>query len=302
MPKYAVIDLGTNTFHLLIAERDAQGAWATLLRERVFVQLAEDGIDRIGPAAYARGLKTLLAFRQQLQTHGVPPEAILAYGTAALRMAGNAVEFLQEVREQTGIRAKVIDGKREAELIFQGVQQAVPFPNNRVLVMDIGGGSVELILAEGEQVLWQQSFPIGVAVLFRQFHKNDPIAPDEIRAVQQHLDELLTELWTLLDSHPTPTLVGAAGAFDTIDNLLLDPATKPALYGWVSIADFEQLYQRIIQSTLAEREAWAKLAPERRQMIVVGMVLIRHVLQRGAMQEIYTSEYAMKEGMLGELE
>ncbi|MBL7775172.1 MAG: guanosine-5'-triphosphate,3'-diphosphate pyrophosphatase, partial [Saprospiraceae bacterium] len=152
MPKHAVIDLGTNTFHLLIAERDPAGAWSALHRDRLFVRLAESGIHHIGPAAYARGLEALLRFRQQLDRHAIAPETVLAYGTAALRTAANASDFLAELRRQTGIRAEVIDGHREAQLIFQGVRQAVPFPDNRVLVMDIGGGSVELILAEGEQV------------------------------------------------------------------------------------------------------------------------------------------------------
>lgn len=302
MPKYAVIDLGTNTFHLLIAERNDQGNWNTLVRDRVFVRLAEDGIDRIGPAAFARGLETLRGFKQQLQNHDVPLHTVLTYGTAALRTADNAGAFLEALHQQTGIRAEVIDGQREAELIFRGVRQAVPFPDHRVLVMDIGGGSVEMVLAVGDQVLWQQSFPVGVAVLNRRFHKSDPIASAETEAIGQHLDEVCAELWARLEQYPTPTLIGAAGAFDIIDNLLLDPATKPALYGRVPVADFEQLYQRIIHSTLAERETWPKLAPERRKMVVVGMVLIQYVLQRGNMQEIFTSEYAMKEGMLQELE
>lgn len=301
MKKHAVIDLGTNTFHLLIAEHSPAGGWTQVLRERIFVKLAEEGIERIGETAFARGLAALELFRKHLDQHGVPLESVPAFGTAALRTARNAPEFLREVYARTGIRAEAIDGQREALLIYKGVRQAVPFPDNRVLVMDIGGGSVEMVLADRQQVYWQHSFPVGVAVLFRHFHKSDPIAAEEIAAVEDFLDSTMADLWDVLRQYPAPTLVGAAGAFDIIDHLLLDLSTKPPLYGWIPVAHFEPLYHGIIHSTLAEREQWQDLIPERREMIVVGMILIRHILRRGNMREIFTSVYAMKEGMLAEL-
>ena len=294
----AVIDLGTNTFHLLIAEPAAGGGWATIVRERIFVKLAEEGIERIGPAAFERGLQAADVFRRRLDEAGIPPEQVRAYGTAALRTAANAPDFLRAVQQRAGIRAEAIEGEREALLIYHGVRQAVPFPDNRAFIMDIGGGSVEFILADRERLLWRQSFPVGVAVLFRQFHKSDPIAPGEIEAVHRFLDDALSDLWVKLREHPSPTLIGAAGAFDIIDHLLLDPATKPPLYGWIPVDAFTPLYERIIQSTLAEREQMRHLLPERREMVVMGMILIQQVLNRGGMREIYTSEYSMKEGML----
>lgn len=298
--RHAVIDLGTNTFHLLVVDHAASGDWKELHRERIFVKLAEEGIQEIGPAAYRRGLEAMSLFRTALDKFGVPPERVCAFGTAALRTARNAQYFLRDVLHLTGITARAIPGEQEARLIYQGVRQAVPFPDSRVLVMDIGGGSVEFILADRGQVYWQQSFPIGVAVLFREFHKSDPIAPEEVASAVQFIDNALTDCWAALEQYPVSTLVGAAGAFDTIDKLLLDPATKPPLYGRIPAQHFLPLHDRIIGSTLAEREQMRQLSPERREMIVVGMILIRHVLQRGRIQEIYTSEYSMKEGMLEE--
>lgn len=298
--RFAVIDLGTNTFHLLIADRAGE-EWLTIHRERIFVKLAEEGIHQIGPAAYERGLAAMDIFLKYLNQYGVPPNQVRAFGTAALRTADNASDFLLEVQRRTGIVAEAIGGEREALLIYRGVLQAVPFPDQRVLVMDIGGGSVELILADRTRVYWHRSFPVGVAVLYRQFHKSDPIAPEEVARVEEFLGEALAEFWEAFAQYPTATLVGAAGAFDIIDNLLLDPATKPPLYGIISAAGFIPLYQRIIGSTMAEREQMHQLSPERREMVVVGMILIRHILSRGNLQEIYTSVYSMKEGMLAEM-
>lgn len=299
--RLAVIDLGTNTFHLLIARRDADGTWSTVLRERIFVRLAEEGIHRISADAFSRGLAAVDIFRQHLTEAGILPESVRAFGTAALRTADNAAEFMEAVNLRTGIQVEAIGGEREAQLIYQGVRQAVPFPDNRVLIMDIGGGSVEFILADRERVYWQGSFPVGVAVMFHRFHKSDPIAPQEIAAVEQFLEKELTPLWEILRRYPAPTLVGAAGAFDTIDNLILDPATKPPLYGWIPVSDFEPVFNEIINSTFAEREKMYQLSPERREMVVVGMILIRCVLRFGGMKEIYTSVYSMKEGMLVEM-
>lgn len=298
----AVIDLGTNTFHLLIAEHHTGQAWQTILKQRRYIKLAEDGIHRIGPAAFARGLEALRGYKQELEAAGVPPDRVRAMGTAALRTASNAADFIEQVRRETGIRTEVISGDREAELIYKGVRQAVPFPEQgRMLIMDIGGGSVEFILADQEQVFWQKSFPIGVAVLHRHFQHSDPIAPEEVAAESRFLEETLAELWQALERWPARALIGASGTFDVIDNFLLDPATKPLLYGQTSRAAFEPLCEKFIYSTLAERRAMPLLAPERVELIVVAVVLIRVVLEKAGLNEIYTSTYAMKEGLLEEL-
>lgn len=299
--RFAVLDLGTNTFHLLIAEQDAAGQWQTLVREKRYVKLAEEGIERIGDAAFARGLAALQSFKTQLDAFQVPPADMRAFGTAALRTAENAPEFLEQVLALTGILPESIPGDREAQLIYLGVRQAVPFPANRVLIMDIGGGSVEFIIADRTQVWWQQSFPLGVAVLYREFHHDDPLSKAEMERLKTFLGGSLADLWKALAEFPAPTLVGASGTFDVIDLFVLDPATKAELYGYIPLEEFEPVYNLLINSTLGERRAMPKLPEERVEMVVVAMVLIRLVLERAGIREIYTSAYALKEGMLAEL-
>jgi len=298
---FAVLDLGTNTFHLLVAERDEAGGWRVLAKNKIYVKLAEEGIHRIGEAAFERGLAALRIFKKELDAARVPVSNVRAFGTAALRTAENAPDFLDKASEILGIRPDIIPGDREAELIHKGVRQAVPFPDNRVLIMDIGGGSVEFIIADREQVFWQKSFPVGVAVLWRAFHRHDPIAPEEEQNIENHLETSLTELWLALARFPSPTLVGASGTFDVIDLFLLDPAEKPALYGHIPVADFYPLYEKLLRSTLAERRAMPLMPDERVEMVTAAVVLIRVVLEKAGIREIYTSVYAMKEGMLAEL-
>lgn len=295
----AVIDMGTNTFHLMVVEWNAQGQWRPLFRHRIFVKLAEDGLHHISKAAFERGLRAMDDFRTQLEAVNIDPSEVTAFGTAALRSAGNAPEFLQQVHIQTGIRARVITGDEEARLIYLGVRQAVPWPESeRVMIMDIGGGSVEFILADRNEIHWQRSFNVGVAVLHRLFHQNDPILPDEIAGMEYFLETELAPLWEALHSYPVQCLVGAAGAFDTIDIFALDPAKKPLLYGCLSATAFEPVYRLFIGTTREERLAMPGLMPERQEMIVAAVVLIRFILRRAGIRDIYTSVYSMKEGMV----
>ncbi len=296
-----MIDMGTNTFHLLVVERNASGGWDPVLKKRTYVKLAEEGIQRIGARAFARALSALQHFKEALDQLGIPVQAAKAFGTAALRTAENAGELIQAIETQTGIRAEVISGDREALLIHKGVKRAVPFPKNRVLIMDIGGGSVEFILCDQEQVFWQQSFPIGVAVLLQRFHKADPITSAEVETLEGYLDTTLEPLWEALERFPAATLIGASGTFDVIDLFLLDPLEKPETYGYIEISAFEPLYQQFIRSTLAERNEMEKLPKERVEMVIVALVLVRYVLKKAGIREIYTSTYALKEGMLEEM-
>lgn len=300
--RLAVLDLGTNTFHLLIVERGSKGEVRFLSKNKIYVKLAEEGIEHIGEAAFQRGLAALRTFKTELDTAGVLSPNIRAFGTAALRTADNAPDFLQQAADILGLRPEIIPGEREAELIHKGVRQAVPFPaGRRVLIMDIGGGSVEFIIADREQVFWQKSFPVGVAVLWRAFHHNDPITQEEVQQIENHLETALHELWQAISRHPSSTLVGASGTFDVIDIFLLDPAEKPELYGYIPVMDFYPLYKLLLRSTLAERRAMPDLPAERAEMVVAALVLIRVVLKKVGIGEIYTSAYAMKEGMLEEM-
>ncbi len=296
----AVIDLGTNIFHLLIARADAQQpqGWAALHRDRKVVNLAEEGIGRIGSAAFQRGLQALQSFQQQALPFGLLPSDIWAIGTAALRTAQNADEFLRAVQTETGICPQVITGDREAELIFKGVRQAVPLSPQGALILDIGGGSVEFIVAHGTTVLWQHSFPVGATVLYHRFHRSDPIAPQEVAALERFLDEALEALWKALERHTVHMLVGAAGAFNTLWELLTP--THGPLYADIPLEGFQALCAQFVPTTLAERATWPGLSPERRLTIVVGLLLIRHVARRARLSRIYASAYSLKEGAVAE--
>ncbi|MEL6926327.1 MAG: phosphatase, partial [Bacteroidota bacterium] len=273
--RYGVIDLGTNTFHILIVEATDNGL-REVHRESRFIKLGEEGIETIGEAPFQRGLATLIDYKQALEAHNI--EDAVALGTAALRTASNGRQFVEQVRAITGIEPRLISGQEEARLIHNGVRHAVPLTNETSLIMDIGGGSVEFIIANREGILWAESFPVGVAVLFREFHRHDPISSVDIEAIHRHLGQVLKPLHKELQQHKIKNLIGASGTFDVLEAVLVKDKEHPH-YANLDAALFYPYYERIIATTFAERLQMTDLPATRADMIVVALVLIRHILE-----------------------
>ena len=296
--RYAVVDLGTNTFHLLVAERGEQHLIHEIYRERQFVKLAEEGIQTIANAPYQRGIEALSAFAHKIEELHV--NSIKVFGTAALRTASNGEQFIQDVKQKTGLSIELITGDEEARLIHLGVGLAVPFDASKSIIMDIGGGSVEFIIADEKQVYWAKSFPVGVAVLFKQFHHADPITEQEIAAVNAFLDEQLAPLLLELPKHDIKTLIGASGAFEVVDNMLPQYRQHP-LYTLIPIHEYWPLYDDMMPKSLEERLKTEGLPAKRADLIIVAYLLIYHLLSKTSIHLIAISAYAVKEGMLSEM-
>jgi exopolyphosphatase/guanosine-5'-triphosphate,3'-diphosphate pyrophosphatase len=298
MPNLAVIDCGTNTFHLLIAEPQADGSFINVYRERRFIKLAEEGISRIGAAAYQRALDTLIDYAAIIKDYGVVAKRVS--GTAAMRTASNGPALRAEVEAKTGLQIDIIPGKEEAQLIYRGVQQAIGAQNNRWMVMDIGGGSVEFIIVDEQGVRWFESFPVGVAVLYKQLHQTEPISDEDIALTRLFLSAQLVPLQLALARYPTHHLVGAAGTFDVIANVLGTSQPTPFCYE-VDLAGFKQLYERVLSATLEERHAMADIPDERADMIVVALILVQLILDLADIKQLTVSNFSMKEGMLAQM-
>lgn len=298
MSSFGVIDLGTNTFHLLIAERGAGGHFIELYRERHFVKLAEEGIAEIGPAPFERGLATIRHYHDVLQRYGVARVRVV--GTAALRTALNGLHFIQLAERVTNLRIELVSGREEAHLISRGVQLAVLPTDERYLIMDIGGGSVEFIIADSGRLYWAESFPVGVAVLYKNFHRHEPVTSKEIAAVQAFLSTELRPLADKLKEFPTHHLVGAAGTFDVLnDALSIDHPTSAS--GIIELTQFPAFYRRILAATRDERFAMPDIPHDRADMIVVALILVDFILRLAGVQRLTVSSYSMKEGILVEM-
>ncbi len=303
--KQAVIDLGTNTFHLMIQERDGDNPPVVLFRESRAAKIGKAGINQgvITPEAIDRALAVLHYFREQLDRFGVAPETVTTIGTSAIRVAGNQAEFIERVRVATGLHIRVISGDEEAALIYRGVRASGALGPDTSLVMDIGGGSVEFILGNQDRVFWKQSFEIGGQRLMERFMTSDPIPPSAIRRLHDFFREQLLPLHNAVHQYQPTVLVGSSGTFDTLVDMDYQhrtgqwPPRDQASFG-LSVEEFYRVYSELITRNHDERMTLPGMIELRVDMIVVAVCLIDYVLKAFNINTIRVSTYALKEGVL----
>lgn len=299
--RIAIIDLGTNTFKLLLAERP-QGQSTGLLvlhAEEVSVFLGKGGVEQgtITEEAAARGMATLRL--QMAKAKELGAEQVRGFGTSALRNARNAQAFVDQVQAELGLAIDIIPGEEEAGLILDGVRQVVPFGHKPMLVMDIGGGSTEFILATDRSLLWKHSFELGTTRLFERFPAIDPMGMDTQLRMAGHIDAQLESLWSVIDRHWPGTLVGSAGSFDSIATMIalergvpIDPTTATLAF---DATEFDALKDKLFAMARAEREAQPGLAAHRTDTIIPALMLVERVLLHG-IEKLQWSKYSLKEG------
>ena len=301
MRKIAVIDLGTNTFHILIVRAEADKV-EVLHREKVAVKIGEGGINAqiIIEEAQARAISALRHFKAVADEYGVTE--VYATATSAIRNASNSKTITDRIFGETGIRVKVISGEEEAELIYGGVKQAMRLPQSNSLIMDIGGGSVEFIIADDEQSYYKQSFEIGAQRLLDLFHHHDPILPEEVERLEKYLEKQLRPLSKAVRKLKPGILIGSSGSFDTLSDIYChankierDPtATEYPL----TLESFFSIYGDLLDKTRQERLDTPGMIPLRVDMIVVACCLIRFVVEEYQLSDIRVSSFALKEGLL----
>lgn len=300
MDKIAIIDLGTNTFHLLIVEIK-DGKEKIIHKEKIAVKLGEGGISEgnISKAAEERAVKTMLYFKDKINEEQV--EQIFASATSAMRNASNGAEVIKHIYDATGISIKLISGLDEAKFIHQGVKKALEIGPDPALIMDIGGGSVEFIICNNIEVFWMQSFEIGAQRLLDKFHKHDPILPKDIEKLDDFLRKELAELKVKMDIYQPHHLIGSSGTFDTLIDINYQEKgiEKPDDISFsLSLEDFDRMFNEIIHKTREERMAIPGMIEMRVDMIVVAVCLIQFLIENNEFMDIKVSTYALKEGLL----
>jgi len=306
--RLALIDMGTNTFHLLIVEMPAVPGQPplVLLRTKAGVRLGEGGISQgiIAPDAYARALHTLAGFKEEMELHEVTE--VRATATSAVRVTKNGPDLVHDIFEQTGIQVTVIPGDREAELICEGVRQAVDLGTGHHLIMDIGGGSVEFIIANQTTIFWKQSFEIGAQRLLDQFFP-DPsgVFPAEaVAAEQRYLGTVLESLIEAVQHYKPVSLVGASGSFDSLADMQigqLRPESELPPCTELALESFQSSYRHLLAGNHEQRKALPGILPMRANMLVVAAVLIDFVLGISEITQIRASAYALKEVLVAEM-
>src|SRR6185295_2149268 len=189
--RIAAIDIGTNSIHMIVVQVRADLSFEVIDREKEMVRLGAGGLDgrALTPEAMHAALQVLSKFRRLSESHKV--DEILAAATSATREAENGGEFLQAVTDQTGIRARVISGTEEARLIHLAAAYGLGLTGEAAVVIDIGGGSVEITRGTGPTIDIGRSFKVGVIRLTERFVKSDPISSRDERKLVKHIESEL---------------------------------------------------------------------------------------------------------------
>jgi exopolyphosphatase / guanosine-5'-triphosphate,3'-diphosphate pyrophosphatase len=302
--KVAIIDMGTNTFHLLLAEANETGYHITY-RDRLAVKIGKGGINHgvITEEGLHRALVAMQSFRNTINQHGV--STIYAFGTSALRNASNKNHVAQRILDVTGIDVHIISGDQEAQYIYEGVKAALGLGSEKSLIIDIGGGSVEFIIANHDEVFWKQSLEIGAQRLLEQFQKHDPIIESEIAELDSHFEKQLAPVFEALKKYPCDILVGSSGTFDTLSDMFCvqhailkgpEEVETP-----LTIEGFYAIYTDLIKKNRSQRLEIQGMIEMRVDMIVVACCLIRYLLEQHPFNRIRVSTYSLKEGVLSSL-
>jgi len=308
----AIIDLGTNTFNLLIAEflagEDREGSdkgFRIICNDKFSVKLGKGGINHnlLLPEAIERGLAALRTCLKIIKKYKA--DKTFAFATSAIREAINAEDFLTQAAE-LGIPVSVVSGDQEAELIYKGVQQALDIGKRPVLIMDIGGGSTEFIIADCSKIYWKKSFLLGVTRLIEKFKPSDPHTASEEQQQKDYLRNELQPLFEAVRSFPVVELIGSSGSFDSFADIIeqrfhaLESPRKGTEYLF-DLKEAELVFQDLLRSDRAQRLNTKGLIEMRVDLIVMAVVLTRFVLSELGLTKMRLSAFALKEGVLSQI-
>jgi len=299
--KVAVLDLGTNTFNLLLV-KITSSAYYIFHNEKVPVMIGKGGINQgiINGEAQERALQALQYYKRIIDSENIG--MVYGYATSAFRDAKNGFEFRDLVEEKIGLSIDIITGEEEAEFIYKGVKTAFDIGGENALIMDIGGGSVEFIIANRDRIAWKKSYNIGAQRLLDWHHSIDPIPKGEINKLDAFFKEELTELAEQAKKFKPKSLLGSSGTFDTLSEIyqhqinLFTKGDETELP--LTTEGFEKIHQQIIHLNRKDRLLIPGMIEMRVDMIVVASCLVKFVIDHFQIEHIRVSAHALKEGMI----
>ncbi|WP_225867555.1 Ppx/GppA phosphatase family protein [Cyanobium sp. NIES-981] len=304
--RVAAIDIGTNSIHLLIAEVDeALRSFSVLLAEKATTRLGERDPETgdLSPASIERAFRTLRHDKALAESHGV--EQIVTAATSAVREAPNGRDFLQALDDQLGLTVDLVSGPEEARLIYLGVLSGMSFGEQPHLILDIGGGSTELVLGDGRDARALTSTRIGAVRLQREFCQQEPLPEGRRRFLQAYiqgaLDPAVAEVKRALQPGEQPRLVGTSGTAMAMASLASAEDAKPPLklQGYcLPRARLDQLVERLLAMTPEQRRGLSAINERRAEIIVPGALILQTAMDLLGSPELVVCDRALREGLI----
>ncbi len=300
----AVIDCGSNSFHLLIVKIFTDGNFEIVKREREVIRIGVNDSDEkiISEDAMERAVVTLTKYKNIADSYGAPIKAV---ATSAIRDSKNKKEFLLYIKEKTGISIEVVDGKEEARLIFKGITGALALDNERTLCIDIGGGSTELIIGQGKEILYLNSFPLGAVRLSQLYFPDYILTPESINNCRDYISSVLKNV---VDEIKKVGFVKCAGTSGTIMATAFmvkaltgeSPNDVYTLNNYLFTRhQFDKVFRTAIElKTKEERMNITGLDKGRADIIPAGLLILNYLFQYLEIKEILVSGNGIREGIV----
>jgi exopolyphosphatase/guanosine-5'-triphosphate,3'-diphosphate pyrophosphatase len=304
MTRLAAIDLGSNSFHLLIVEQHEGARFEPLAKEKEMLRLGDAvaRTGRIGPELADKAVATLMLFQQMIAAADV--DYTVAAATAAIRDAEDGSELVDRILAECGLEVKVVSGQREAALIFRAVSAAVAIDPGPALAADLGGGSLELMIGDHQRLEWATSLPLGVGRLSARVQDDPPSEADRrrlLRVVERELDVAARRL----RDKPVEMLIGSSGT-------LLMLVRMAAAVEWGSVPEnvnqldvprraLEEVHRRLWTTTASARARLEGMDANRVDLAPAGSLVALELLELAGVEHLVASEWAMREGMILEI-
>ncbi len=300
--RVAVLDLGSNSFHLLVADVHPDRTFTTVTREKEMLRLGDEvGQFRcIRAAAADRAVASLRRLHELALAHGATE--VYAVATAAIRRAANGSALVDRFEAEAGVTVRVIDGLEEAELIFEAIRASVVLDPGPAVFIDIGGGSLEIGVGNRDGMLDGASVALGVGLLRAKFVSHDPPHVDELQRLNEQVSDVLLPVIQRLGVHNPTMLVGSSGTIGDLAAMTLAHAkiAQPRNLNHVTIrrSDFEEMHQRLLTMTSSERKGLVGLDTKRSDLIAVGSVVLDVAFDILGFESLTFSDWALREGIL----
>ncbi len=302
MSKIAVIDIGTNSIHMVLAEIQPDSGYKILDRFKDMTRLGDGAFTthRLSDQSIKRGLDVIKNLVTLARNKGF--ERIVAVATSAVREAKNGGDFVHLVQEQTGLKVRVISGTEEARLIFQGVKNSIPLIDEPSMVVDVGGGSVELMVGNRTGLLHSKSLKLGAIRLADQYLKRTPPTSTMLGLLEQ---TVTSQLQSAIDHFKTKRfhmLVASSGMAGNLAEVIHLRRTGRPLsqlnLTTISRKDVQEVEDELARSTLKARLAIPGLDPKRADTLFPATVVLRCLMERAGVDELTICDKAIREGVI----
>ncbi len=308
MDRYASIDAGTNSTRMLLVEVIRKGGdlkFNTLKRVMKITRMGEnvDDSGRLGPQGLERTRQAMEDYHSIIESYG-GAERICVVGTSATRDAVNAYDFRNMVEEVFGVEPRILSGEEEARLSYLGATWdlgELVSVQGQILVVDIGGGSTEMVLGDGKEIIYHRSVDVGCVRMSERYLASDPPRESELQAMEREIARALEPVTADLKNKPVELLIGLAGTITTLSAMSMGLAEYRGelIHGsWLTREGVEEMYRKMVGMGLRERKAYMGLEPERADVILGGAAVLLVLLRKMDAERLLVSEKDILDGLV----